>query len=167
MGFLEAIENSGIATWVRESPSIFAYTTVLSLHAMGLAIVVGTSVVIALRLLGFANGIPIANVLKLYPIMYLGFTVNAISGLLLLAANATGMLTNTAFIFKMGFIVIAMVVMELIRARLGQASTVGAAEASSGASRGLAVVAIAVWGAAIIAGRLTAYPNFLSSLFGF
>ena len=38
---IDAIENSAYAIWVRESPSIWAFTTILSLHAMGLAIIVG------------------------------------------------------------------------------------------------------------------------------
>ena len=36
---IDAIENSAYAIWVRESPSIWAFTTILSLHAMGLAII--------------------------------------------------------------------------------------------------------------------------------
>jgi len=52
MSFINAVENSAYATWVRESPSILAFTTILSLHAMGLAIVVGLNTVVALRLLG-------------------------------------------------------------------------------------------------------------------
>jgi hypothetical protein len=166
MDFLRAIEESGIATWVRESPSIFAYTTVLSLHAMGLAIVVGVSVVIALRMLGFVRGIPLASVLKLYPLMYVGFTINAISGLLLLAANATGMLPNPAFIVKMGFIVVAMIIMELMRARAAPDGSQHAASSPSASSKAFGVVSIVTWGAVIIAGRLTAYPNFLASLLG-
>jgi len=43
--------------WVRESPSIFAYTTILSLHAIGLAII-GIRTLIALRLLGFVGDRP-------------------------------------------------------------------------------------------------------------
>ncbi|HEY8521920.1 MAG TPA: hypothetical protein VIN61_17745 [Gammaproteobacteria bacterium] len=165
--FLATIEGSGIATWVRESPSIFAYTSVLALHAMGLAVVVGTSAVIALRLLGFARGIPLSQLLKLYPIMWVGFTVNAISGLLLLAANASGMLTNSAFIVKMGLIVVAMVVMELMRHRIAvEGVHDNPGSATSGQARVLGVATLVVWAGVIIAGRLTAYPNFLSHLLG-
>ena len=55
---IDAIENSAYAVWVRESPSISAYTWILSLHAMGLAIIVGINVMVALRLLGFVPEIP-------------------------------------------------------------------------------------------------------------
>jgi len=54
---IDAIENSAYAIWVRESPSIWAFTTILSLHAMGLAIIVGINTIIALRLLGYVPGV--------------------------------------------------------------------------------------------------------------
>ena len=56
---IDAIQNSAYAVWVRESPSIWAYTTILSLHAMGLAIIVGINTIVALRLLGYVPDIPI------------------------------------------------------------------------------------------------------------
>ena len=43
MGFLETLEQLSISTWVRESPSIFAYATILWLHVMGMAVVAGIS----------------------------------------------------------------------------------------------------------------------------
>ena len=78
---IDAIQNSAYAVWVRESPSIWAYTTILSLHAMGLAIIVGINTIVALRLLGLCSDIPINKLRQLYPWMYVGFTINAFSGL--------------------------------------------------------------------------------------
>ncbi len=164
-GFLETLEASSIAIFVRESPSIFAYTTVLSLHAMGLAIVVGVGGIIALRLLGFASGMTIDQTLKLYRLMYLGFTVNALSGLGLFFANATGLVENTAFLVKMGFIVVAVIIMEIIRARLVDAiKRDGTAVFRPRPALGYA--ALFAWIAALVAGRLTAYPNFVVAFFG-
>ena len=74
---IEAIENSAYAVWVRESPSIFAYTSILSLHAIGLAVIVGINYLVALRLLGFVPGIPLPALRKLFRWMYLGFAINA------------------------------------------------------------------------------------------
>jgi hypothetical protein len=166
MEFLQAIQDSAFATWVRESPSIFAYTTVLSLHAMGLAIVVGVSFVVVMRVLGLARAIPLEQVLRLYRIMYIGFTLNALSGLALLAANATGMLTNGAFIAKIAFIVLAMMLMELLRGRLTlEAANINPGDVP-GPTRVLGASALTAWGLVIIAGRLTAYPHFLRNLLG-
>ena len=45
MNFLETLENLGFSTWVRESPSKFAYPTVLLLHVIGMGVVAGLSAV--------------------------------------------------------------------------------------------------------------------------
>lgn len=154
---LEFIESTAIATWVRESPSIFAYTFVLSLHAIGLAIVVGVSAIVSLRTVGRFDQIPLAPMLKLYPVMWAGFTINAISGLMLLSANATGMLSMPMFYIKMAFIVAAVVTLSLLKPRLA---------GGPGSARGLAYALLAFWLGAIVAGRLTAYPYFVNAWFG-
>ena len=154
---LEFIESTAIATWVRESPSIFAYTFVLSLHAIGLAIVVGVSAIVALRTLGRFDQIPLAPMLKFYPVMWAGFTINTISGLMLLSANATGMLSMPMFYIKMAFIVAAVVTLSLLKPRLA---------AGSGRVRGLSYALLGFWLGGIVAGRLTAYPYFVNAWFG-
>ena len=163
--FLEAIENSAYPTFVRESPTLWGYTLVLSLHAMGLAVVVGFSVVIALRLPGLAPSIPLAPLNRLFPIMYAGFWVNALSGLALLAANATGMLANPMFYVKIAFVAGGVLVMRLLRRnvlteRLARDGNV------SPETRTLAFASLACWGVALIAGRLTAYPYLIAYYFG-
>jgi hypothetical protein len=164
---LQAIENTAFPTWIRESPSIYAYTLVLSLHAMGLAVVVGLSSAIALRLLGFAPGIPLAPANKLFPVMYVGFWVNALSGLALLAANATGMLTNPMFYAKLIFIAGGVLVMRLLRNRVFDEQRLLANDALPREARTLAIASLACWGTAIVAGRLTAYPYLIEYTFGF
>ena len=84
-----SIEGSTLAAWVRESPSIWAYATILTLHTVGLAIVVGANVVVDLRLLGWAKRIPTTALRALFPIMWMGFGINFASGLLLFIADAT------------------------------------------------------------------------------
>ena len=162
---LEAIEASAYPTFVRESPSLAAYTLVLSLHAMGLAVVVGLSSAIALRLLGVARSIPLAPLQKLFPVMYLGFWVNAASGLALLAANARGMLGNPLFYAKILFIVGGVLVMRLLRNKVFTEQLVNGGPPPSSA-RNLAYASLACWGLALIAGRLTAYPYLIEYYFG-
>jgi hypothetical protein len=167
---IEAIENSAYAVWVRESPSIFAYTTILSLHAIGLAIIVGINTLVALRLLGFVPGIPLPPLRKLFPWMYLGFAINLFSGTSLLAANLSNDLGNWLFIVKLVFILFAMINLELTRmyvfdkpAAAGTLAT-GALPKHSGT---LAIASIVLWSVAMVAGRFTAYPNFVEAWLGF
>jgi hypothetical protein len=163
--FLEALENSAYPTFVRESPSLFGYTLVLSLHAMGLAVVVGLSSAVALRVLGRAPNIPLAPLGRLFPVMYAGFWINALSGLALLAANATGMLANPLFYVKLAFVAGGVLVMRLLRRNVFNDSLAGGADLPRGA-RKLAIASLACWGAAIVAGRLTAYPYLIEYYFG-
>lgn len=166
MGLIEAIESSAFADWVRASPSIFAYTSILALHAMGLALIVGLNTLVALRLLGFAPELPLAPLKKLFPWMYVGFTVNAISGLSLLAANLSGDLANWMFLIKLFFILLAMINLELTRMRVFDDPAALAAGNLPSRARTYAILSIVLWGLAIISGRLTAYPNFVQAVFG-
>lgn len=164
---IDLIQSSAIAAWVRESPSLFGYTTVLALHAMGLAIVVGINAAVALRLLGVAREIPLAPLTKLFPWMYVGFGINAVSGFALLAANASSLLANTVFLTKLVLVAFAVVNLELTRTLVFRDAAVLVGGAIPLRARQLAVTSLAFWGAAIVMGRLAAYPNLVSSLFGF
>lgn len=166
--FIDLIENSAFAVWIRESPSLFAYTMILSLHAMGLAIIVGLNTIVALRLLGMVKEIPIGALYKLYPWMYVGFTVNALSGLSLLASNASNDLSNWMFYTKLSFIALAMINLELMHARVFYdpgSLTLGVAPPRQ--ARIFAVMSIVLWGLAICAGRLTEYPYFVARILGY
>jgi hypothetical protein len=164
---LEWLQSTGIATFVRESPSIFAYTLVLSLHAMGLAIVVGVNTAIALRLLGVASSIPLAPLLKLFPVMYVGFTINAISGSLLFMASATTKGTSAVFATKMVFVILGFISIELLRANVFSHGDVLEGGSLPPRAKLFATFSLVCWGVALVSGRLTAYPNFVSSLLGF
>ena len=165
---IEAIENSAYAVWVRESPSIFAYTTILSLHAIGLAIIVGIHTLVALRLLGFVPAIPLQPLRKLFPWMYLGFAINLFSGSSLLAANLTNDLGNWLFLAKLVFILFAMINLELTRMYVfdkpGAAMDTGQLPRSA---KTFAIAALVLWSLAMVAGRFTAYPNFVEAWLGF
>src|SRR5438874_13187430 len=104
MGFLETLEQLSISTWVRESPSILAYATILWLHVMGMGVVAGISGVISLRLLGVSPKTAVQPLERLYPLMWWGFSVNAVTGTALLLASASTRLVDPTFYVKMVFI---------------------------------------------------------------
>src|SRR5688572_22146461 len=164
---LEAIENSAYAVSLRESPSIFAYTSILSLHAIGLAIIVGINYLIAFRLLGFVPAIQLAPLRKLFFWMYVGFTINLFSGASLLAANLSNDLGNWLFIAKLVFIALAMVNLELTRIHVFDRPGTLAADGLPKNARWFAWGALVTWGLAMVAGRFTAYPNFVEAWLGF
>jgi hypothetical protein len=154
--FLQAIEASAFSSWLRESESPFAFYFVLLFHTFGLALLVGANTVLDLRLLGVAREIPLAPLKRLFPIMWLGFIINAVSGALLLYAYPTKALTNPVFYVKLTVIGFAVWVLTLIKKRVfGDPGLDEKAMIARGAS--LARWSLVLWIGAISAGRLLAY----------
>ena len=155
MNFLSTLENTGFATWLRESPSVWAYPTILTLHTVGLAVLVGANTAVDLRVLGVAPAIPIGSLARAFPIMWIGFWVNALSGVVLFVADATATGTSTIFIAKLGIIAAGIALIFVLKRTLyGQ----GVEQArTTDAARIVAVASLAVWIAAIATGRYMAY----------
>jgi len=153
---LQTIEESGLSTWLRESESPFAFYFVLLFHTFGLALLVGAHAVIDLRLLGIGRDIPLAPLKRLFGIMWLGFAINAVSGMLLLIAYPTKALTNPVFYTKLTLIGFAVWIMTTLQSRVFNDSTLNEA-AMIGRGRALAKWSLAIWIGVITAGRLLAY----------
>jgi len=150
------VESTGIATWVRESETLWAYPVVITLHSMGLAVMVGLSAMIDFRLLGFARGLPLAGMRSLNRWIWIGFWVNAVSGVGLLVASATTMLTNPLYYAKMGLVAAAMTYVILIDRAAFRPPGVTSNDVTPRA-RTLAIASLALWAVTITVGRLTAY----------
>jgi hypothetical protein len=154
MEMLAGLETTPLSTWLRESPSLWAYPLILTLHTVGLAVLVGPSWALDLRLLGFATAIPLRALERAFPIMWVGFWINGISGLLLFAADATTKGATLLFVTKLGLIAIAVVNIVAIRHVVYRPNR---EPSTSATARGLAIVSILLWIAAIGAGRWMAY----------
>jgi hypothetical protein len=154
MNMLASLESSDFSTWLRTSSSIWAYPTVLTLHTLGLAVLVGSNWAIDLRLLGVADAIPLRALHRLFRLMWIGFWLNTVSGALLFAADATTKGTTKLFLFKLALVAVGVGLIVLTK-RLVYG---GEVEMPSRAPvRLLAAGSILVWIAAIAAGRMMAY----------
>jgi hypothetical protein len=154
MDVLTALEATSFSTWLRESPSMWAYPAILTLHTVGLALLVGPSWALDLRLLGFAPSIPLRALEKTFPVMWVGFGVNGLSGLALFAADATSKGATMLFATKLALIAVAVVNIVAIRQVVYRR---GPEPASGPAARALAVASIVLWICAIGTGRWMAY----------
>jgi hypothetical protein len=152
--FLQLIEQSGLGTWVRESPSVMAYPTFLFLHTLGLGLLVGTSAAMSLRVLGFGRQMSLAPLEKFMPVLWLGFLITAVSGVVIWTADASTFTFNPLFWIKLGAIALAMASVRLLRASVFGKSAVDPPTATA---RVLAVGLLALWTIAMTSGRLTAY----------
>lgn len=157
--WLDALENTSLSTMLRDSPNVFLYPTILAFHTLGLAFFVGISSAIALRILGVAPGLPLAPFRKFYPAMWLGFFFNAVSGVLLLVIEPTKFLTMVDFYIKLLAIAGAVYCNRLLYLRRFRNPAAVDPHPLPAGDRVLAVVILLLWGAAITAGRLTAYDD--------
>src|SRR5262245_9551261 len=157
----KTIEESGISTWIRDSPSFFAYWFILSFHALGMGLLVGASVVIDLRILGVARELPLAPFKGLYGVIWTGFWIQLVSGLLLLIAYPTKAFTNPDFYIKLTFIGLAVAFMQMLKKRVFMdSSSTEAGLAVKG--KALAAWSLVFWTGVVTAGRLLAYTyNYL------
>ncbi len=154
--FFIFIERGAFSTFLRESPSIFVFPTMLIFHTVGMGFLAGTNIAIDLRLLGFASGMRIGPMQKFYPVMWAGFVMNAVSGILLLIAYPTKALTNWVFYVKLAAITIAMIEMWMIKRRVFDDPFVDKNPVGRNVRR-LAATSLVLWLGAITAGRLLAY----------
>ncbi len=151
------LEGTALATWVRESPSLWAYPTVLTLHTVGLAIVVGASAVVDLRLLGFGRKLRIGVLAPLFPLMAWAFVLNALSGLLLFIADATIKSGQWIFYVKLALIFVALWVTFATRRIVLNNPLTAPDDHIPANGRRLALASMVLWAAAITAGRFMAY----------
>ena len=162
-GLLTMLEQTWLSTFVRESPSFFGYPTFLFAHTFGLSVVVGISTVVAARMLGIASGIPLAPLVRLFPLMWAGFIVNLISGGGLWLADAVNKTIpgngNQAPIFmtKMLFVIVGAILLWQMQKRLtGPDAVTGR---PSPALRMISASLLISWVLAMIAGRLIGYTS--------
>jgi hypothetical protein len=154
---MQGIEASSVARWMREA--LWAYPAVETIHILALAIVVGSIVIVDLRLLGLSRDVSIARLSRhALPFTIGAFVVAMLTGLLMFTAHAEDFLTNRVFLLKMGLILLAGVNAGILHSGPWR----GIAQWDTGALppgsvRFQAALSIAIWVAVVACGRLLAY----------
>jgi hypothetical protein len=156
MDFAQMLQQTALARWIGESGSLWGYPTILFLHTFGLTALAGLSAAISLRILGLAPALPLAPMVRFFPLMWAAFAIAAASGTGLLIADATTRLAQTVFWVKLLFVLLAMVNLQMIRTRVFRDPLLDQ-RPITGHARTLAATSLAFWIAATIAGRLIAY----------
>jgi hypothetical protein len=150
-----ALQNSAFSMWVVSSDSIWAYPMVLTLHTVGLAIVVGAAIVIDLRLLGVGPQIPLSEMHRAFRIFWLGFLINLLSGLVLFVSEAADKAAQPVFLLKLIFIAVGVITTTRIRRVVFRPDE--PLDRLPPGARTLAAASLVLWAGAIVAGRLMAY----------
>ncbi len=154
--FLVFLENTAFSRWVKDAPTIWAFPTILIIHTLGMAIVAGVSAMLSLMVLGFWPAAPMKPFARVFPLLWFGFGINAVSGTMMLVADATTKLTTLDFYVKMAFVFAGLFVLIRMRRQIFEDPQLDQVPLSGGA-KALAWASLACWIGAITAGRLLAY----------
>ena len=153
---MEWLESTALAEWVRTS--LVGYPFVLTVHSIGMAVMVGLVTVINLRLVGRFRRIPYASLGGLLTVAWYGLAINAISGAAIFTSQAVAYTTNPTYLTKMAMVLGGAIIafrMQPVLRRDAVSWDGGAAVPSS--MQILAKASLAMWLVAIITGRFTAY----------
>jgi len=156
LSLLNQIEQSGLATRIHESGSLWGYPLILFLHTVGFGTLVGLNAAIDLRLLGFGAAIPLKSFEKTFRLMWGGFALNAATGSLLFITDAVKHGTNPAFYVKLTFVAAGLFILTRIRKNVFHSP--GKDEASIvRQGKILGATSLGCWLIVITAARLMAY----------
>jgi hypothetical protein len=154
--FLVFLESLEFSHWVKDAPTIWAFPMILFVHTLGMSIVAGGSAMLDLIVLGFWPDAPIKPFARLFPILWVGFGVNAVTGTMMLVADATTKLTTLDFYIKMAFVFAGFFLLIRMRRQVFENPQLDQVPLS-GNAKILACASLVCWFGAIIAGRLLAY----------
>lgn len=153
---MEWLESTALAEWVRTS--LVGYPFVLTVHSVGMAIMVGLVSVINLRLIGRFGRIPYGSLHGLLKLAWYGFAINVLTGAAIFTSQAASYIRSPVYLLKMAMVLGGAIIawkMQPILRRDASGWDGGVAMPSS--LQTLAKVSLVMWLMAIITGRFTAY----------
>jgi hypothetical protein len=123
-----------------------------TIHILCLAVLFVTALMVTMRVLGrsWHEDSPAAVAARFMPPVWTCLAILLVTGALLISAEPGRTLTNTAFFWKVGMIVVA-VTLTLVISGAARRGTIG------GAHKAMAVVSMLLWAGIMIAGRYIAY----------
>lgn len=152
------VEQSAAGSVVRLTPHL--YPVLESFHVLGIALLVGPTLAVDLRLLGVGrNAVPVKMVLRyLLPLAHVGFALVATTGLAMLTGVAVQVGSSAAAPWKFGLIVLAG--LNTLAFHRGVYRTVddwNLHASTPRAAKTAAVLSGSAWVGVIVAGRFLAY----------
>lgn len=152
------LEQSQVGQFVRVTP--YLYPVLMSLHVLGIAVMVGPAFLVDLRLLGLGrNSVKVTTVMRLLlPVSHVGFAIVAVTG----AAMFTGIVyvisRSAAAPWKFGLILLAAINILIFHKVVYR--SVGAWDSNSKtpvAAKVSAAISMVCWTGVIFGGRFLSY----------
>jgi hypothetical protein len=150
------MEQTAYVEWMQTS--LYGYPSMLTGHAIGLALTVGIALMADLRLLGLYPTLPLTRLSGLLGLAWAGLALNTVTGLMIFPTQATTYVENVAFVTKMLCVVLGAVTVFLTQRTLARDAGAWEAAGEVGANgRNLAIASVVFWVMAVATGRFIAY----------
>lgn len=150
------LDHTPIGEALRSNRVLFPLVS--SIHLLGLALLVGTILVVDLGLLGVAmRRQPVSRIARqLAPLTWTGLAVMLVSGPILLTGEAIKMYSNWAFWIKLAFIALAIAFYSTVH----RDATAARARISTVKAKSVGIISLALWlFAGLAAKSINAFPQ--------
>lgn len=146
------VEGSSIAIWIQQSK--WAFAVIETIHIMALAILLGSFLIVDLRLLGLGmRSQPVAEVAKLFaPASWVAFAFMVATGIPMFISEAVKLSTSTPFFYKLLFLSLAILFHLTVHKRATRDGTDERA-----LSKVAACLSLTCWLTIALAGRAIAF----------
>lgn len=151
---LAGLENSGFSEWVKAS---WGAPALLSVHLIGMALVIAVVAIVHLRLLGIFDAIPYTSLGRLFPALWAGLVLELVSGAALWVAKAAQYTVDVAFLVKTVLVVAGFVLALVLDRAVRRDANAWAAGTVAPQRLELVLPSLLLWCAVIVFGRLTAF----------
>lgn len=148
-----------LADWLAPVQQLVApvYPWVSAGHILALGVLIGSIVILDLRLLGLFRRLPLPETLAaLVPLAGWGLAASLLTGMLLFSVQAEHYLANSAFLLKLGLIVAGMINVAFMHFHAGWQRLRYSWTPGPGA-RLSAALSLLIWVSAVFAGRWIAF----------
>jgi hypothetical protein len=157
MTAMGAIEMSALGQAMRQW--LWLYPSVEIVHLVGIALLVGSIIVLDLRLLGLSRTLPVRRLAShVLPWSVAGLALILPSGLAMFVAHATDLMGNPVFVLKICLVMAAGINAAVFHVGVFRGSAAWDVDAMPPlTARAAAALSILLWISVIACGRLLAY----------
>ncbi|MEM7501786.1 MAG: hypothetical protein AAF417_07065 [Pseudomonadota bacterium] len=153
---VRAIEGTAINEWILSSA--WLWPTLEILHFLGLSLLIGSLLIIDLRLFGWFRQIQLSVVHKLLSMTFLGFALNLATGILFVLGDPARYAANVGFRWKMFLILVAGVNAIWFFRRINPTMAEWDPHGDTSlATKVVAFVSLGAWTGVLLLGRLIPY----------
>ena len=154
--FVEWVASTRVSLFMNNYVWVWPANEIL--HFFGMSLLIGTIVLLDLRMLGMAKKLPLISLHQLVPWGILGFAINLITGILFFAGNPYRYVHNIAFVVKLLFILLAGINVLLFYLNVYRdTEAVGSGEDTPLSAKIIAATSLFFWVGVMCVGRMITF----------